>query len=606
VSKSSSSSNWSSNSSASSSRKWMRGVGTAAGVVIIAIVALAWSPSRQHAADSSSSGATHSVASSPVPPQTKAGSLLAQARLRASFAALPLAFEQNQGQVDSQVKYMARGDGYKLFLTSSDAVLTLKPSASRRISKPRLTMEQRLLGYSRQTHKVIRVKSRPESSNHSSSMAAITMHVVNGNAGAKIEGRGEVAGKVNYFIGNDPKKWHANVPEFESVSYAGIYPGIDLVYHGEQKQLEFDFVVAPLAKAENIALNFAGVQRMTTDRSGNLVLTSASGDLTLHRPVAYQPGADGHKIVDAHFVIAANHQVGFALGDYDHSRELVIDPMLSYATYIGGNGDDEAYGVASDSSGNFYITGESDSTSGFPGSNPIAGGYDSFVVKINSNGSLGYTTFIGGSGDDLGSAIAVDFARDVAYVAGITTSTDLPVTAGVVQSTPGSPAGSNCTTASTTSAPCTDGFVFELGVSGAPAYVTYLGGNNDDGAFGIAIDGDGNAYVTGFTYSANFPLQSQLSQGGALNDGQSSNPPFEDAFVTEIILAQTHLFIQLISEARTTTSVRESRYLGASPSSLEAQVLSTFLSLLVLIKQLVEQTASAMPTEAVTFSLMFS
>jgi hypothetical protein len=548
VSRSTSSSNRSSNLSASSTQKWMRGVGATASVVIVAIVALAWSPSRQHAAAAGSSTsaasqptASSSVASSSIPPQVKAASLSAQAKLRASFAALPLAFEQNQGQTDPQVKYLARGSGYKLFLTSNDAVLTLKSSAPGRVSRPRQIMEQRLLGYSRQTHRAIRVKSIPES-NHSASspMAVISMHIVNGNADTKVAGRGMIAGKVNYFIGNDPKKWHANVPEFESVSYAGIYPGIDLVYHGEQKQLEFDFVVAPQAKPENIVLNFAGVRRMGTDPSGNLVLTSADGNLTLRRPVAYQQDADGRKVVDARFVIAANHEVGFALGDYDHGRKLVIDPVLSYATYIGGNGDDEAYGVGADSSGNFYITGESNSTSGFPGSPIVTGGYDSFVTKINANGSLGYTTFVGGSGDDLGSGIAVNASAGTVYVAGITTSTDFPVTAGVVQPTSGSPAGTDCNTVSSTNTPCTDGFVFELNSSGTPLYATYLGGNNDDGAFGVAIDAAGDAYVAGFTYSVNFPLKSALYSmlnGTATN----SSAPYEDAFVSEINPTGTQL-----------------------------------------------------------------
>jgi hypothetical protein len=540
VSKLTSSSNRSSNLPASSSRKWMRGVGVAASIVIVAVVALAWSPSRQRAvaADSSSSVASHSVVSSSVAPssvsQAKAGSLPAQAKLRAGLAALPLAFEQNQGQVDPRAKYMARGNGYKLFLTASDAVLTLKSPTPGRVSRPRQIMEQRLLGYSRQTHKSVLVRSIPVSSNpSSSSMAAISMRMVNGNADAKVEGRGRIAGKVNYFIGNVPKNWHANVPEFESVSYSGIYPGIDLVYHGQQKQLEFDFVVAPQAKPESIALNFAGVRHMTTDKSGDLVLTSASGDLTLRRPVAYQQGADGRKVVDARFVIAAKHQIGFVLGNYDHTRELVIDPVLSYATYIGGNGDDEAYGVGADSSGNFYITGESDSTSGFPGSPTNAGGYDSFVVKILANGSLGYTTFVGGTGDDLGSGIAVNASTGMVYVAGITTSTDFPVTAGVVQPTSGSPAGSDCNTATSTNTACTDGFVFELNSSGAKLYATYLGGNNDDGAFGIAIDAAGDAYVTGFTYSANF-LGPVTGLYNTLNDGGASSPPYEDAFVSAI------------------------------------------------------------------------
>lgn len=497
-------------------------------IAVIAAGLLALAPVSYRPAHATSPSAVKS----PLLSQSKNVAPAVREHLQATFAALPLAFEQNQGQTDSQVKYMARAGGYKLYLTSGDAIFSFASAPSETMSRPKQMMEQRLLGYSRRTKKLIR--RQPTRNEHSpSSVASLRMHVVNSNARAKVEGHDLQSDAVNYFIGNDPRQWHKNVKQYARVSYEDIYPGVGLVYHGQQKELEFDFIIAPNASPAPIALSFTGTQDMGTDDAGNLMLLSAAGKITLRKPGAYQQRNGTREFVDARFVLKPNHEVGFALGNYDRARELVIDPSLSYATYIGGNGDDEAYGIAVDSSGNSYVTGESDSSSGFPGGNPSSGGFDSFVVKINADGTRGYTTFVGGSGDDLGSAIATNasLTTGVVVVAGITTSTDLPVSAGAAQSTSGSPAGSNCLTGNGT-APCTDGFVFELGPSGATSYVTYLGGNDNDGAFGVAVDASGNAYVTGFTFSTNFPTQSALYP--ALNNGTVSNPTFEDAFVTEV------------------------------------------------------------------------
>jgi hypothetical protein len=260
----------------------------------------------------------------------------------------------------------------------------------------------------------------------------------------------------------------------------------------------------------------------------------------LHKPVVHQEQNGVRQVVNAQFFLKANHQVGVSLGNYDRDHELVIDPSLSYATYLGGNGDDEAFGIAVDNLGNSFITGESNSTSGFPGANPSFGGFDAFVVEIKSDGTRGYTSFVGGSGDDLGTSIAVDSAG-ATYIAGITTSTNIIATPGAPQASSGSASGSTCTTGNG-SGPCTDAFVFSLDPTGANLlYFTYLGGNNDDGAFGIAVDGSRNAYVTGFTFSANFPLSH--AHFSALNNNVVSNPPFEDAFVTEVSASGTGPFI---------------------------------------------------------------
>jgi hypothetical protein len=353
------------------------------------------------------------------------------------------------------------------------------------------------------------------------------MHVVGGQSNAQIVGSGQLSAKANYIIGNDPSKWHRGVPQYARVSYHDVYPGIDLTYHGQQNQLEFDFVVAPGSTPDPIKLSFSGASRIRTDAVGNLALSSSAGDLTLNKPVAYQERNGVRQLVDARFILKANHQVGFELGTYDRTRELVIDPSLSYATYLGGASEDVGFGIAVDAAGDSFITGHSNSAA-FPGLGTVAGnsgGFSAFVSELDPAGTLLYTTFVGGSGDDLGSSVAADSTG--AYVAGITSSTDFPTTAGVVQFSSGG-GGSTCGTAG--NATCLDGIVFKLDPTGASlVYATYLGGNNDDEAFGITVDGSGNAYVAGDTFSANFPH----TNGPILNNGVGANGS-DDGFVTEL------------------------------------------------------------------------
>jgi len=453
-----------------------------------------------------------------VTPATRAG-------INASFAALPLAFEANEGQTDPQVKYMARGNGYTLFLTSGDAVLSFASSSSSGQSRTKEMMQRRLPGYSLATKRLIR-RNRTQSMSRPSSVATLRMHVVGGKSDAAIVGSEQLSSKANYLIGNDPSKWHRGVTNYARVSYHDVYPGVDLTYHGHQNQLEFDFVVAPGSTPDPINLSFSGASRMTTDAAGNLALSSAAGDLTLNKPVAYQELNGVRQLVDARFVLKANRQVGFELGQYDRSRELVIDPSLSYATYLGGAGEDVGFGIALDTVGNAFITGHSNSTA-FPGfSGTVTGhsaGFSAFVTELDTTNKLVYTTFIGGSGDDLGSSIAADATG--AYVAGITSSTDFPITPGVVR--PINAGGSTCGTAS--NAICLDGIVFKLDPTGALVYATYLGGSNDDEAFGIAVDGSGDAYIAGDTFSTDFPRTNSI----LLNNGFGANGS-DDGFVTKL------------------------------------------------------------------------
>jgi hypothetical protein len=452
-----------------------------------------------------------------------------RARINASFAALPLSFEANEGQTDPQVKYLARGNGYTLFLTSGDAVLSFASSSSSVESRPKEMMQRRLLGYSRETHRLIR-RNQPRARHTPSSMASVRMHVVGGQSDAQIVGSDRLSAKANYIIGNDPSKWHRGVPRYARVSYHDVYPGVDLTYYGQQNQLEFDFVVSPGSTPAPIRLSFSGASRMTTDAAGNLALLSSAGDLTLNKPVAYQESNGIRQLVDARFILKANHQVGFQLGTYDRTRELVIDPSLSYATYLGGTGEDVGFGIAVDAAGHSFITGHSNSAV-FPGFSGTvighSGKFSAFVTELDAKGALVYTTFVGGSGDDLGSSIAVD-STGAAYVAGITSSTDFPTTAGVVQPFSGG-GGNTCGTNHT--ATCLDGIVFKLDPSGAPLYATYLGGSNDDEGFGIAVDGSGNAYIAGDTFSTDFPHTNGLFQ--ILNKGAGANGS-DDGFVTEL------------------------------------------------------------------------
>jgi hypothetical protein len=475
----------------SASRGWVCALCTVPVLTIVAIALLASSPARHHKAALATAG---DRASQPVTPAVRG-------RVQANFAALPLAFEENKGQTDAQVEYMARGNGYTLFLTASDAVFSLSSaSAANRTSSIRRGTQ-------------LQAKNLPKQSNtQKDSTAVVRMQVAGGNALAKVSASGQLPGKSNYFIGNDPSKWQEDVAHYARVSYQDVYPGINLAFHGAQRQVEFDFVIAAGANPAPIGFHFTGAQRIKTDVSGNLVVSSAAGDVLLHKPVAYQDQNGARQPVDAQFALKANNQVSFELGNYDHTRELVIDPSVSYlySTYLGGSGDDEGQAIAFDSTSAAYVTGETASAN-FPGaSNSLIGSANVFVTKIAPDGSsLDYSTYIGGHGTsgDSGNAIAVNLTSGVAYVAGGTTSSDFPATGGAFQTTLKGEANA---------------FVCELGPTGARTYCTYLGGTGTDTALGIALasDSSGDVYVVGKTSSTNFPTSSPLQ--GSLGSGNVS------------------------------------------------------------------------------------
>jgi Beta-propeller repeat len=391
--------------------------------------------------------------------------------LTSKSLSLPLFFEPNQGQTAPQVKFLARGAGYGLFLTADEAVLQLHPSA---------------------------VSSQPSAlSSQGASSSVIRMRLDGANSSARISGASPLPGKSSYFIGNDPSKWHRDIPQFARVQYEAVYPGVNLVYYGDQGQLEYDFRVAPAADPNQIALSFNGASARIV--SGDLLLATDRGDVRFQAPRIYQQDGKIQKPIAGSFRQLADNKIGFTIGDYDHSRELVIDPVLSYSTYLGGSKTEAQVKIAVDAGQLIYVAGATNSPD-FPvtdGSslNPAPGAQNIFISKINptlaGTAQLVYSIYLGGSGIDSLSGIAVDAAFSI-YVAGSTTSSDFPTTSNAFQQKPQT--GSH-------------GFLSKLTIPGTAyglAYSTYLAGNGVDHVTGLAIDtSQQNAYVTGDTTSTN-------------------------------------------------------------------------------------------------------
>jgi hypothetical protein len=493
-----------------------------AAVVAVALLVLFPISHRAAHATSPSSETSRAASQSTITPA-------ARERLQATFAALPLAFEQNQGQTDPQVKYMARANGYTLFLTNHNAVFAFHSKSSGS------GLAARRHARSSISNNAAVAQEKPDS--------VVRMQIAGENPAAQIAAVNQLPGRTNYYIGNDPKKWHSNVPQYSRVAYKNVYPGIDLAYYGEQSKLEFDFIVAPESDPAPIGLAFSGAEHVSADASGNLVVSSASGDVVLHKPVAYQQQNGERQLVEARFVLKSNNQVGFQLGEYDHSRELVIDPTLTYGTYLGGAEEDEVFAIALDPSNNVYVTGESNSTSGWPtaaaGNVPASHSFDVFVTKLTSAGVMSYTTFVGGANADSGLAIAVDSTGE-AFVTGITQSSNFPTTAGVAQATTTNSSPCVNTKNNGTTA-CSDAFALKLSAGGAISWATFVGGNNDDDGYGIALDSTGNVWVAGDTFSSSFyPLTAATTTLNTTFNYQGTlNPPANDGFVVELNPAAT-------------------------------------------------------------------
>ena len=400
----------------------------------------------------------------------------ARTRADEAYGKLPLSFEANQGQAHEEVKFLSRGQGYGLFLTSSEAVLALSKSSKKNVSQ-----------------------------------AVVRMQLLGANSAPRVQGGDELSGKSNYFIGNDPAKWHTEVANYSSVRYSDVYPGVDLVYYGNQRQLEYDFIVAPGVDPRNIALGFHGVDKLEVDGEGNLLLGTAGGEIRQHKPVVYQEVDGVRREVAGNYVIKGEHKVGFEVADYDATRTLVIDPVLVYSTYLSGRGADSGYGIDIDAKGIAYVTGTTISTD-FPVAKAAqpriavlpgttrAYYNDAFVAKLNATGTaLVYSTYLGGGrAGDVGTGIAADAAGN-AYVTGNTVCspcvndggpTDFPVL-NAAQSAAGDPQ---------------DAFVTKLNATGGLVFSTFLGGASGDYGQRIVVNtASGDAYVAGTTGAPGFP-----------------------------------------------------------------------------------------------------
>lgn len=383
---------------------------------------------------------------------------------------LPLIFEPNQGQAGSKSKFVSRGAGYSLALDESGAAMALQTSVP------------------------------PSAKNE-----IIRMKLVGANPETEIAGSGLLPGKSNYFLGNDAKQWRSGIPQFAAVQYKQVYPGIDLVFYGNQGRLEYDFRVAPGADPSRAQLQFVGTANLRL-QDGDLIVAGTQGLqplLRLRAPQLYQRDGAARKSIDGHFLLHADNRVSFQIGPYDRSRELVIDPTLEFSSYFGMINAGSPVSVAVNNDGNIYLSGSTAATTGFPASpstTSLGSAPHIFVAKISptSPPSLVYLTFLGGSGSDTGVGLGVDLGGNT-YVAGNTTSTNFPTTSLGYQS---APLGKTQCTAGTAS--CTSLFVSALNSLGtALNYSSYVSGNGDDVATGVAIDTAKDVFITGTTTSNN-------------------------------------------------------------------------------------------------------
>lgn len=405
-----------------------------------------------------------------------------------TFGQLPLMFEPNVGQTDGRVKFMARGTGYGLFLTGNEAVLSFA--------------------------------AQPAKDGSAVETSVLRMRLSGAAVAPRVSGEKPLPGKSNYFLGSEPSKWHRDVAQYARVKYKGVYPGVDLEYYGNQGQLEYDFTVAPGADPKAVRLSFAGGEKVALE-SGDLILSMCNASMRLHAPRVYQLREGQEQSVDSKFVLLAENEVGFEVGAYDRAQPLVIDPVLSYSTYLGGTGAETAPRIAVDSAFNFYVAGSTTSTD-FPipsGVTPFQanknGAANVFVAKFNSSGSaLEYASYLGGNGTDTAAGLAVDAAGNI-YIAGTTTSTNFPTS-----SATSSPPGQAPFQATPKTGSGTHTFVTKLNpspTSSLPAlpYSTYLSGSGTDTMSGLTIDSKGFVYVIGITNSSDFPIAP--SQGALQN-----------------------------------------------------------------------------------------
>lgn len=503
----------------------------------------------------------------------------------AAFDRLPLAFEANQGQTGRCVRFIARGRGYAAFFTDSDMVLALA-HLHRLSSRPAMSSPVPVLAHA--SRRGNGGPDVPALQADAATESVIRVHIVGGAIHPTVMGQHRLPGTQSYLSGAVARRWHRAIPTYARVAYQNEYRGIDLMYYGAQGHIEDDWVVRPGASPQRIRLHVTGASRLSLDRQGRLVLRLPGGTLYQDRPILYQRMGRLRRVVRGGYLLLPGQRVGFWVGSYDRRAPLVIDPVLQFATYLGGGDDDVGTAIAMDGAGNVYIAGTTASATfpTTPGALHGPGGgspnSDVFVAKLNASGTaLLYSDVLGGTSNDAGNGLAVDSAGD-AYVTGVTDSSDFPTKNPLQGQVPGGSSGfvaelspdgtsliySTYLTAQVDYAIAVDGtgsaYVTGMGADvtkiapggRAIVYSRFIGDGAQGDGLAIAVDSAGEAYVTGQTNVINFPVTPgalQQTNGGGCSGG-TEPICFDDAFVTKLSADGTQLLY--------------STYLGGSGSDM--------------------------------------
>ena len=469
------------------------------------------------------------------------------------YGNLPLYFESNRGQTDAHVDFFARGRDHTVYLRGDGATIALSQNSAEASTSP----------------------TARRSATNSASVRFVRMTLAGAKSSPASSGLEQLSGRVNYLLGNNPAQWQRAVPTFAKVQYSAVYEGVDLVYYGNDQELEYDFHLAPKIDPSVIALQFDGADQLKIDDGGDLILRVGSNELRQKKPVAYQT-IDGKRVnVPAAYNISTDHTVSFALGSYDSTRPLIIDPLLSYSTYLGGNKGDIGWAIAVDAEGRAYIAGDTLSifkdlpTSGVQtnaGGGSKYGG-DAFVARLDFNETnqsltLGYLSYLGGDGLDSAIGIALDPSGS-AYITGYTTSTNYPVfpVPGVLQTNisgdtvlsvyKGDIVGNFNSTYS-------DAFVTKLDTNGLGVYSTYLGGELNESGVDIAVDTTGAAYIVGYTESVLTYLVSNRVEIARCTNGICGSPVITTNLDTPRTLTASYTFTNDLGFLKSTTNTLQS------------------------------------------------
>ena len=508
----------------------------AVAVVLVAGLICAWV--LQHRRHSLAASSAHPGAAAAL--RTIASGTNNSQRLFSKVAQLPLSFEENRGQFDPRVKFATRGADYGLFLSGAEA--TIVHHGKVHLGEADVSSMMAALGNA-----------------EVGTLSTTQLTWLGANPKAEPRGVDRDGSESNYFIGKDPKKWQRHVRHYDRVQLSGLYPGIDLVYHGAQKQVEFDYVVAPHVDPSAIRVGIGGPSIVGLDASGQLSISSSGDKMLLLPPVAYQEKDGKREVVEAHYALTDSHQFGFRLGKYDPSRPLIIDPVLQFAVSFGPNVNDTIVSdVALDAAGNIYVTGTTCETN-YPtttgvfqpagGNNTSEACNDAIVTKLDPAAStLIYSTYIGGQTSvDFGVRLLVDTAGEVTVV-GTTASTDFPTTAGVFQ--PQAKGGTCNYSPNLEHQACSDAFLLKLSADGsALEYSTLFGGSRAEIALALIQDPAGDTYIAGETDSSDLPLGGTPFQNtyGGTGNCQGGAAPCGDVFVAKFnptatqLLASTYL-----------------------------------------------------------------